>query len=80
MDDYCQVIDKIKKEVDTIQESNLWNGMDSNNFVEASNNYLSSFNDVEEILNFYGQFIKQASLIYQTLEYDYTEKSIVNNG
>lgn len=72
--DYHEVIEKIKVQVNDIQESSIWNGPDNVQFSEASDEYLTSFKNVEEILQFYSDFLFQANVIYETLENDFSSR------
>lgn len=73
--DYHDIIDKIRAEVNDIQDSGIWNGNDSNNFLEVSSKYLTSFENVEDTLKFYGEFLKHVGDVYYTLENDYSNRS-----
>lgn len=73
--DYNNIIKKIKNQVKDIQDSGIWNGIDNVQFTDALFKYFTSFENVEDTLKFYGNFLIQASSIYQTLENDYSSRS-----
>lgn len=72
--DYHEVIEKIKVQVNDIQESSIWNGADNIHFSEASDKYLTSFKNAKEVLQFYSDFLIQANAIYETLENDFSSR------
>lgn len=75
-DDYVKILKKIDHEIALIEEENIWFGTDWIEFRTMFERYSDSFQNAYQILQFYGNFLINASNIYKTLEEDYSKRSI----
>ncbi len=75
-EDYKKTLENISKEITNVQEEKIWLGQASNIFTDSNEKYIYQLKRVEDLLKYYGNFLKNTNNIYKELENDYSGGNI----